>query len=162
MKPRVPPPVAELHAAVSAEAEAASRLSQALSQLRRHTEARSTEGLDPALAEAQQAADGMARAGAERLHRTVALARALGVGGEPTLARVAARAGGTLATATAQLLGGLQVVAQESAALGICARFGAAGCERLLALQRSARGLHAGYGADGRLGGSWQRLGRRA
>ena len=53
-------------------------------------------------------------------------------------------------------------MARESAALGICVRFSAVASERLQALQRAAFGLHDGYGADGRLGGSLQGTGRRA
>lgn len=162
MKHPAPLPAPELHAAVAAEAEAAGRLSEALGQLRRGAETRDGVGLDPALEQARHAADGMTRAGAERLRRTLALARALGLRGEPTLARVAARAGDGLEVAAAGLQERLQGVARESAALGICARFGAVSCQRLQALQRAAFGLHAGYGADGRLGGSLQGQGRRA
>ncbi|MDF1554464.1 MAG: hypothetical protein P1P84_15440 [Deferrisomatales bacterium] len=162
MKPSTPLPAPELHAAVAAEAEAAGRLSEALERLRRGTETRDAAGLDPVLEQAQRAADGMTRAGAERLRRTLALARALELGGEPTLARVAARVGDGLEAAAARLLERLQGVARESAALGICTRFGAVSSQRLQALQRAAFGLHAGYGADGRLGGSLQGQGRRA
>ncbi len=154
--------VPELQAAVAAEAEAAGRLSDALGRLRRGTETRDAAGLDPVLEQARCAADGMTRAGAERLRRTLALARALELRGEPTLARVAERVGDGLEVAAAGLLERLQAVARESAALGICTRFGAASCQRLQALHRAAFGLHAGYGADGRLGGSLQGQGRCA
>ena len=162
MKHPAPSGAPELHAAVAAEAEAAERLSNALGSLRRRAEVRDPDGLGLALEQAQSASEGVARAGAERLRCTVAMARVLDLSGKPTLAQVAEQAGSGLPIAANRLRERLHGVARESAALGICARFGAASCERLQALQRAAFGLHAGYGADGRLGGSLQGQGRRA
>lgn len=162
MSARRHPGAPELHAAVAAEAEAAEQLSVALARLRRDAEARHAGGLDAALDQARRASEGVARAGAERMRRTVAAARALGLERDATLAQVAERAGDELPAVARGLRTRLQGVARDSAALGICARFGAASCERLQSLQRAAYGLHAGYGADGRLGGGIHSQGRRA
>ena len=156
------PVVPELRAAVAAESDAASVLADALAHLRRRTETRDGDGLEPAVGAVQKATAAMARAGAERMRHTLAAARALGLEGDPPLARVAEQLGGDLAAASEGLARRLRGLARESASLGICTRFGANACERLLALQRAAFGLHDGYGSDGRLGGRVQGLGRRA
>jgi hypothetical protein len=151
-----------LRAAVADEAAAVQRLSAALHAVRGCAECRDVAGLEDSMKLARAAADGLSRAGAERLRSTAELARSKGMGGAPTLAEVARQVDRALVEDALALLEELQGLARAAAALGISARFGSAACERLQELKRSALGLHSGYGANGRLGGSLQSPGRHA
>ena len=151
-----------LRDAVAGEGRAAEQLTHTLGEVRRCVEVRDAEGLDAAVERCRTAADALARAGGERVRQTAALAGVLNLEGAATLDTVAALGDPDLADSATVLREQLQRAARKSAALGIGVRYGAASCDRVLELQRAVLGVHAGYGANGRLGGAMQRLGRHA
>ena len=123
-----PEALSGLQAAIGREVEGARGLAGSLRDARHAMECLELSLLREALAAAQDWADRLARAGASRTALTGLAARAAGLPDGVPLSRVTGasdREGGELAEAARVLDDSLQDLAQEAAALGIAARYGA-------------------------------------
>jgi hypothetical protein len=111
------------------EADAALGLTRVLRKARAAAERMDAQGFDRALSESVSLAEALHHGGDRRSRLTAETARTLGLPADAGLARVVATLepqAGHLGQTTDALRNRLGALAQESAALGVCARYGAA------------------------------------
>jgi hypothetical protein len=149
-----------LERTASKEADAAAVLKRYLHEARLAVECLDPQGLDAALAGAGSAAAALAREAGQRSRLTSELARVVGLPPDAPLTRVVETLGAEqaeLGRAANELGRGLEALACQSTALGICTRYGAAVSRHLSSLGAS----RVSYGPEGRLASRTQTAERR-